>query len=288
MMLDVLEKRDQKSATGILAAAALASAPNVLGDEPAVAKEYKVEATELLTEIRRRLKIDESDKSPNATRSISEFLTKQLEQTILGGADTSKILGRAGQSGRLPPAMYIVEQPKQFGDMFYNLGVRRNHVDDAVKHPDDYQHLMTDYGSDKERVVSLFIKEVRSARKGGSHWLLVQCYRKGILQIAQSAWRIFPDSIDLTGAYEPLQVLKAFVAVFGLPVRVGGVEALFIESVLYPKSEKLTWAFQGASADGFASLSYVTTQDPNVLEVGIGYSINLPKYRDYLAKHSVK
>jgi hypothetical protein len=287
MNLDILKERDQKTVTGILAAAALASAANVAGEEPAIVKTYKTEAAELLAEVRKHLHIAQEDYSSDATISISNYLSKQLQQNILGNVDTSKILARAGRAGRLPPIMYAVEQPKTFANIFYTLGVRPNHVEDAVKHPDDYQHLMTDKASEEDKdLISLFMKEIKSAKKGNNHWLLVQCFRKGLTQIVQSAWRIFPDSINLAGAYEPVHVLKAFVAAFGLPVKVGNQEALFIESVPYPKGEKLNWTFQGNNKDAFASISFMQTNNPQILEVGIGYSIDMPKYRAYLAKHA--
>ncbi len=288
MSFHVLESRDQRAATGILAAAALATAPNVAGDEPEIAKAYRTEAQELLKEIRKHLRIDRDDHSPPAILSIANLLTKQIEETILGHADTSQILARAGQAGRLPPVMYTVDQPKSFSNLFYNLGVRRNHVEDAVKHPDDYQHLMTEKATEESKdVISLFVKEIKSAKTGSNNWLLVQCHRQGLTQIVQSAWRIFPDTIDLTQAYEPLHLLKAFVAVFGLPVSVAGKETLFIESVPYPKGPLLDWRFQAVGPDVFASISQVATTDPTMIEVGIGYSINLPKYREYLAQHGV-
>jgi hypothetical protein len=43
----------------------------------------------------------------------------------------------------------------------------------------------------------------------------------------------------------------------------------------------------GNPADSFASVSFIETKDPTLMEVGIGYSIDVPKYREYLAKHAI-
>lgn len=78
MTLQILEKRDQKTASGILAAAALASAANVAGDEPAILQTYKAEAGQLLSEIRDQLQIGPDDNSSSSSVLISDFLTREI------------------------------------------------------------------------------------------------------------------------------------------------------------------------------------------------------------------
>lgn len=286
MTLRVLERRDQRAASGILAAAALASAANVAGDEPAILKTYGNEARELLSEIRDQLHIGSDDTSSSASALISNFLTKQIQATVLGDNDTLKILARAGQHGRIPSVLYSVEFPPKFLEMFVQgLGVHKNSVVDAVKHPDDYQHLMTEFAPEESKdVISLFVKEVKSARKGNDHWLLIHTIRAGLKQIAQSAWRIFPDVVDLTGAYEPLHLLKAFVNVFGLPVKIGDHSGLFIESEQHKRDAPINFAIEHAKETGFASISTSNSIEPNMIQVGVAYSIDIPKYRAFLVK----
>jgi len=106
-----------------------------------------------------------------------------------------------------------------------------------------------------------------------------------MVQIAQSAWRIYPDELDLRGAGQPLDVLKAFVNNFGLNVTVRGKEFLFLESELAPKKELLQFGIKGIEA--FGSVSTMDTNDPDLVQVGIAYSINIPKYRDALKARGV-
>jgi hypothetical protein len=93
------------------------------------------------------------------------------------------------------------------------------HVENAVRNPDDYQHLMTEVVPEEKKTAnSLFMKRVDSREIRNRHWLLVHTHRVGLDQIVQSAWRIYPDAVDLTEAQEPLDVLRAFVISFGVPI----------------------------------------------------------------------
>src|ERR1019366_3011887 len=103
--------------------------------------------------------------------------------------------------------------------MFSLLSIKPSHVDDAVKHPDDYQHIMDANASDEGKgKISIFLKKVTAAKRGNDHWLLVQTHRDGLKQIVQSAWRVFPDVVELSEAEKPIDVLKAFVDVFGIEI----------------------------------------------------------------------
>ena len=75
---------------------------------------------------------------------------------------------------------YDVVQSQPFADLFYGLGVSSDHVEDAVKHPDDHQHLMTEGVPEDSKTLSLFMKRVISRDSRNSHWLLVQTNRLGL------------------------------------------------------------------------------------------------------------
>lgn len=142
MSLAVLEKYDRRTATDILAAAALATGHNIEGDEPKLVQKYNSEARELLTEICRQLRISETSIDPDALISISNYLSKQIYQNLFTDKDPKRALADAGQAGRLSPALYTVEQSRAFADLFNHLGVKRTYVESAVRHPDDYQHIL--------------------------------------------------------------------------------------------------------------------------------------------------
>src|SRR5262249_42284317 len=158
---------------------------------------YEKEADEVLSEIRGRLKISPDNVSPQARASVEKVLADALQQSILSGQKTADILSRVGQAGQLSPVLYNVIQPKEFVDLFYQLGVSRNHVENAVKHPDDFQHIMTEGMPEDWRDISLFMKRVVSRDPHKSHWLLIQTHRIGVDQRVSSAWQIYPDDVDL-------------------------------------------------------------------------------------------
>jgi hypothetical protein len=288
MNLDALRSFDTPTANGVLAAAVLVSAPDPgVGERPAVVQRYEKEANAVLSEIRARLQIADKD-SPEARASVSKVLAEQLQQSILGDASTSDILSRLGSAGSLWPAAYNVIQSKEFTGAFSLLGIQRGHVEDAVKHPDDFQHLLTEGMPSDWQDMSLFMKRVLPARQPNNRrWLLVQTHRTGIDQRAIAAWFVYPQEVNIESAQKPLDVLKAFVEDYGVPLTIGETTALFIELEKYPVGTPIQAKFDGDPKDRFMAVSN-TTNALGELRVGIGYCIDLSKYRATLRRHGVK
>jgi hypothetical protein len=288
MNLATLQGLDQRTAEGVLAAAALATSPDPGMADPL--RQYSLQAAELLAEIRHHLRIKPDDTSPRSKYAIDNFLAEALRQSILGPGTNTEALKRVGQSGRLAPALYRVVQPNGFADLFYGLGVKANHVDDAVRRPDDYQHLMTEalVGTPEEKTISLFMKRVNSRDQRNRHWLLVQTHRTGTDQIAQAAWRLYPSEIDLSQAATPLDALKAFVNVFGCPIKIGDKKTLFIESDTFPCDTEVKLSWSEAPPEHFWSISVLRDRAKRVFLVGTAYVINISQYRDMLRAHGVQ
>jgi hypothetical protein len=289
MNLDTLSSFDTPTANGILAAAALVSAPNPgVGERPAVIRRYEREANKVLSEIRTRLKIADNNDSPEARASVSKVLAETLQQSILGHANTADILSRLGSAGRLWPTAYNVIQSKEFAAIFSALGIRDSHVEDAVKHPDDFQHLLTEGVPKDWRDISLFMKRVLPARDPNNRrWLLVQAHRIGIDQRITAAWFVYPNEVNIESAEEPLDVLKAFVEAFGVPLTVGPTTALFIKSEQFPAGSKIEAKFFGDPRDRFMSISHAINASGEV-RIGAAYCIDLSKYRAALRRHGIK
>lgn len=283
MSLAILEKYDRRTANNILGAAALTTGHNVEGAEPKLVRAYDSEARELLSQIRTQLRIYD-DESTEAQLSISNYITKAIQQNLFSDKDVNQALAAAGQAGRLNPAIYIVVQPRGFSDLFSLLSVKPSHVDDAVKHPDDYQHIMDAKANDESKgKISIFLKKVTAAKQGNDHWLLVQTLRDGLKQIAQSAWRVFPDVVELSKAEKPIDVLKAFVDAFGVEISLAGITGKFIESIPAKKGEHTTMAFS-VTRPFFTSMSTTDTTDPNIVQVGAAYCIDTVKYGEFLER----
>jgi hypothetical protein len=290
MNFEVLKALDRPTANGVLAAAALSSAPDPgVGERPVVLQKYGKEAAAVLSEIREQLNVSPENDSPETRARIAKVLTDALRQSILTSANQTEVLTRVGAAGQLSPVAYNVVQPNDFQATFFSLGLSRNYVEDAVKHPDDYQHLLTEGMPDDWKDISLFMKRVMSREERKRHWLLVQTHRMGLDQIAIAGWQIFPDDVNIERARRPIDVLKAFVDVFGVPITVGERTARFIESELYPiaTTSRIDAKFQGDPKDRFMSISNAINSKGE-MRIGVAYCVDLPKYRRALRVHGVK
>jgi hypothetical protein len=287
MSLDLLNKYDERTAEGILAAAALSTGYFATDhDQPQILKRFSREAQDLLEEVRSKLKIERSDRSSSAISSIDKYLAKEISNRVLPGSVAQEALTRAGQAGRAPPTLYSVLQDKSFLNRFLALGVRQSHVEDAVKHPDEYQHLLNDLQPlGNKDTISLFMKEVVSKNKQ-PHWLLVQTVRQGLVQNVQSAWRVFPSVIDLSKAQAPIDVLKALANRFGMPVQAADRQALFVESISLSAAQARDFKFKVRPNDPDVFFSFSFSADPEgQTEVGIAYCMDLRRYKRYLVEN---
>lgn len=296
MSLSALRHFDPTTASGILAAAALATAPNPGPGEPDLVAQYRDEVRVVLAEIRNVLKLGAEDQSARARAAIDQFISKALDDAVFAGSSVADALARAGNAGRLSPGMYNLIQPSVFVDGFRRLGVRKQHVEEAVKNPDDFQHLMTEYALDSERdMFSLFMKLVPNRGVRPAHWLLVHTIRRGIDLIVQSAWRILPAEVNLDGASVPLDVLARFSDAFGVDVRVGAQKGKLLVSESFPKQANASEIqfdieIEAPARHGelFASFSHrALTKNPNIFVVGIAFCIDIDRYKSSLKRNQL-
>jgi hypothetical protein len=289
MPLEVLSRYDEKTASAILAAAALSTSAMPSEKEDDLVLEHKDQVVELLAEIRRRLRLRVDDQSPTAKASIDNFISNSIDEVVLTAPTAQAALNRAGQAGRLSPGLYKVEQPSSFVELFYPLTMKKHIVQDVVNYPDDFQHLLNDIATPGDRDnLSLFLKQVPPRNTGQAHWILVQTVRQETRQIVQSAWRIFGSDVDLSHASEPIHVLKQFAAVFGLPVRVGDEVSTFIESRSVLKDSEVNVGYEGPRTDHEVYWSYSfrgLTSNPRISKIGIAYCIDISRYKAALRRH---
>jgi hypothetical protein len=109
----------------------------------------------------------------------------------------------------------------------------------------------------------------------------------GIDQRVGAAWRIYPNDINLETAQRPIDVLKAFVEAYGVPMTIGDTKALFTESRAYPPNVPVKVDWTGAPEDCFVSFSH-TTDAAGRFRIGVTYCIDIPKYSVTLKAHGVK
>ena len=176
MPLEVLRTLDSETSNTILAAAALATTANPeIDDTYGLIQKYQDQVDAVLKEIRQKLRLRENDRSPKATASIDDFLVKALDESVLAGSKAEAALRRVAQAGRLSPAAYKVIQPAPFRTRFYPLSVTKTQVEEAVRRPDDYQHLITERATEgEEDIFSIFMRRSGGVRSGHEpNWLLI-------------------------------------------------------------------------------------------------------------------
>src|SRR5262245_41945951 len=117
-MIKLLSNYDEKTAAGILAAAALNAGDLPKEERPPVARQYENEANALLAELRVSLALDEHDFSDTARSLIDTTIAKAIRDRLNTEDKQEKALLRAAQAGLLTPAAYSVAQLKDFTDTF--------------------------------------------------------------------------------------------------------------------------------------------------------------------------
>jgi hypothetical protein len=295
MPLEVLSKFDAGTAGAVLAAAALSIASPGVDQADEFLSVRKDDVDAVLSEIRHKLNLGRDDNSSKAKASIDQFLSSALDESVSDTA-VQAALARAGQAGRLTPSAYKVVQPETFTHQFYRLGITKPQTEEAIRHPDDYQHLMTgDAVPGEADVFSLFVKYSPGGRKIEPNWLLVQAFRRGAEQVAQSAWRVYSNDVDLSSARNPLDLLKAFVDAFGIEIVVGSQRpAKFVEAVSMiksPRDEQMNFAVTAVLPPNVANVFYSwanrKTTNPSIFNVGLAYCIDMGRYRTSLISHGV-
>lgn len=280
--LNCLREYDRETAGKILTVVALSRQPDP-GIEGAANSDLELneEHRRVLQEIYDKTRTRIDDPSPKAHAVVDEFIARLLSSYLV--LDHAGAIERAGNAGRLSPAMYDVVLPKSFIDRFSKLGVDRSAARDAIRNPDEYQHLSTDVvGNSKNFSLFLKIRGTTNSR----YWLMLVAQRDGAKMVALHGWRIYPEIADTSEAKEPLDLLRVFCEKFGFNVTVLGETKKFIYRTLIPDVEhfqiRVDHNAGGERLDTFSI--YANAMDQRTT-VGLVYSIDIPKYQEYLKRH---
>lgn len=279
-----LEKYDSGTANNILAALALSSTANPgVGEAAEVTKAYPAEQAAVLKELLSKAAGDDQAETANRMR---EMLWQQIHRVSLEGKDSDAILARAGQAGRLSPSLYRIKFIGYF-QVCISLGTKTSHVTDAILNADDVQHLE---GKTGEKTFSIFLKYHQGAAAKDSFWLLVLAHRDGRDLIVQNAWRVYLSDVDLTTAKKPIDVLRAFANVFGLPIHAAGKVDTFVanETVPIPPGQVI----RAYTVKGIKDKAYVSTTSgynlPGSHKIILAYAIDVSAYEKSLHQHGVR
>ena len=260
------------------------------GIEPSEAEPGDVKELQdsLLAEIRERFNLDPADQSQTAQAKLFKFLVEEMSEPVMKGAREKQAKARLGQNGNLRSDLYRIK----FGDSFHanevTGGIRRSHVEEALRHPNQVQHLLPErFGLGEDTLaVSIY------AKHNEKFILLVQTTRKGDTQLVGSAWRVYHSDVDLSAAYEPLEMLRAFADVYGMYFRVGhSAPAKFflyeVVPMLKGKQPVNIITIDNPTKEACYVNTLLRESNLQVWEVAIAYVINTSRYISDLRNHKV-
>ncbi len=246
----------------------------------------------VLKEAMECLKIQPNDKSIESRTKLFIFLSGELSKLALNASERREARARLGDRGDLNLELYKINFGISFNQVS-NYGVRRSHVESSMRKPDNVQHLVGErFDQENRKNISLFSTFKYSNQIENSFYLFVEAVREDDQLNVISAWRIYPSDVDTRDTRFPLDLLKAFVNVYGLEFRIADYAThKFLIYDAFPfqakaRENKLI-EILNASNDDFYQNFFVRISTLNVLEVSMAYCINLTKYAKDLMKHGV-
>lgn len=280
-MLQELKDYNPAMAQTILSTASSLVLPFEYLKEKHTPEEINQKARNVLHEIRRKLRLHENDNTPKAIAKIQQVLINELTDSVLSGVDRKEIKARLGHRGNLPPQEYEIKYGESF-PILEKFGVRKSGILDAIKHPDSFQHLFRDKIVGAENSVSLFAKSKKSSTD------LVIADRQGFTLTVSENWKIYHDEINSEGLKTPLDLLRAFVEVFGEEFVIEQTKGklFFNEKIPVIKSDPKNNSITVTKLEKGNSRPVIHFQHKvSYINVLLGYSINFDKYAESLKKH---
>lgn len=294
-MLNTLKTIDPQTAQGILANLTLGMMPNpgVPSSYPNISIDSALRE-QVVHELRIRLRLKKNDNSPKAQALIYAALADEITRLALSGKNINEVRARVGQQGLLSPNQYKLEFERNFRIAAENYGITRQQAENAIKHPDTFEHFKPElHGFKPSEAISLFLKmEKPTLREDSPYHLLVLTKRHGDVLSVFNAWRIYPSDVDLSNASTPIDVLREFVNVFGKTLLIEKTEKKFF---LYEKmdgiskDDKITFDFDPhiKKGENVVGQAFIEASKGGV-EIAVGFQIDYDKYSDSLRRHGVK
>jgi hypothetical protein len=240
----------------------------------------------IIAEIRNRLRLKKDDLSPKALGRIYDALVTEMFAHNLTPEQEKQAAIRLGQRGDLRPNLYRIEMPDAFLNRAKIFGVRRSHVEEVLRYPDVVDHIQ----KEAARVaVSLYVKKVSLPKGNGFTWVVVT-QRDGINQTVNSALRLYDQDFPDVDDTRPIDMLRAFLEVFGVSFRLGGgseTKLVLNEMVPDPPGLQISAQIPPGSPEKFMSLSIVRKMNNGYLDIALAYVLNITRYVAALNRHGV-
>lgn len=266
--------------------------------QPFPETEFQEFDQQLLTEIKKIIGLPPADQSRKALSRIYAYLYKEITSESLSSQRASDARGRLGRRGELPPGDYNIEFKPWFKYHEEKLGIRKSAVENAMRHPDQVEHLSHEHL--KARGFAPLSIYAKSRLEEADHFtLLVVSSRQEAKQTIFGAWRVYHADVDLRGSITPLQMLHAFFDRYGQEFTVGdsAPQKLILDEV-YPlpdwygagSPDMDLFRVYGLASAGNAGFTrgYSRVNPLGVIEVAIAVTLNMTKYARDLRRHGVK
>jgi hypothetical protein len=292
-MLNTLRKKSKQEIQHILASITSSLLPNPDADQHDSSVTSKLEFEDVIDEIKSTLKINPDDFSDLAKSKIYKFLANEMYQTVLSSSKVKDVRNRVGQKGALKPDLYDIVYLETFNKHAQSLPLDKKEIEKTVRYPNFYNHLFNeDVGA---APVSLFSKVLASKVQGNTCSMLVMAERMGSIQNIYNAWPIYHSDVDVSKAEDSLDILKAFLEVYGIEIRSkadGNVSKFFSNLIFrnYSNQEPANFLELELGSKRAYELSILANNNPIKQEtvIGLTFAIDIDKYYSDLQTHGVK
>ena len=216
MPLKSLSEVDQKTANAALASTVLSlGGPGI----EFVPSKYAALARAMVEEVRSDLRLNNEDTRPESILRIKDVLSAEVDRRLFAGVDRGSLRTSLGNAGNLPLGAYKVDVGDAFKAEFKRE--KASFATECVKRADMFVHLADDAALSDKRV-SFFAKYVKSLDGKRDYWSIVSAIRDGGAVKVDYLWRVFPDTVRVTDASDPISILGCFLSVYGLKLSVDG------------------------------------------------------------------
>lgn len=248
-------------------------------------------------EIRKHLGLAKDDTSEQARQKIFAFLADTLLSSTLEDREPI-IRDRLADRGILPIRQFSVEFSEQFYDTSRKRGANEQQVSEAVRQPDLLERLFSDWER-KHANAEHFLCVKRYGKLSGDnrYSLLVEGSRRKAKHVVSRAWRIYHREVPCEQIERPLDILRAFVDVYGLPIRVAGATwTKFLENEVLNTKRRIRHAkevlqllsIDNPKNDSYEAGGFFRQDELNVLHFAYFYAINTSQYNVDLRKHGIR
>lgn len=288
-MLETLRKHNPKEVEKILSSLTFDLLP-----DPGVPRSTQMAVdpqlqSEIWNEIRRRLKVERHEPSPEKRGKLFEFLFAEMTQVALPQSTSEAVKAKLSFRGELRSDLYDDVRFHRSFDVWKRHGVRPNHVLEAIRNADDVEHLNL---LDNEELISFFLRKHNDFSTGDPFILLVLARRSGSHVEVSDALRVYLSDVDILGAQRPFDILRRTVEKYGFFITIGDIteKLIFDRTVTIEGRINATNFVKIHALSGTSVLAKALWRERslhNSYGIALAFALDQARYAADLRKHGV-